>query len=352
MIIQRRNTPLVAHNTIKTYTLRSYKTAVFKNLIMFFFVLYGFTSCEKETKNTVDYNTYHSEIILTEELISQEKYEEALSRYDQLFSQYDFIFLRDYKVASQISFLIGEKEKGLACIKKGISCGWELESLKKLEFLSKNLLDSDWKNIENAYQDLRNIFLRRIDTTLRNSVRSMMDKDQKLAYRASLIEDEKEQEKFISENFPQHSEEQLKNLIKIIEVNGYPGEFLIGNDFWVSTILSHHNSQGTDYVKKDTLFDFIKPKLLKFLRKGYISPYEVALPQDWKRTVISEWNESPYGYLNPPNTSNIDQINNTRKEIGLRSVELRNKLVDIETNTGMNLYLPDWVEGKIKIEEK
>lgn len=91
---------------------------------------------------------------------------------------------------------------------------------------------------------------------------------------------------------------------------------------------------------------------MKFLKEGYISPYEIALPADWKKTVISEWKESAYGYLNPPNTSNISQINKTRNAIGLRSVELRNELIDIETKTGMRLYLPDWIDGKIKIEEK
>jgi len=303
-------------------------------------------------KKTTDYNKYHSKVILAEELISQEKYREALYKYEKLFNEYDFIFLRDYKVASQLSFLIGEKEKGFIYLKKAISNGWELTNIKEQKFLSKYLLDSNWKNIEKQYKNLHKQFLNRIDTTLRNKAYAMIEKDQKLAYKAYIIEDEDEQEKFISENFPEHSEEQLANLIEIIETNGYPGEFLIGNDVWISTILSHHNSQGLDYVRKDTLFDFIRPKLIQFLNKGYISPYEIALPEDWRKTVLSDWNESPYGYLNPPSTANISQINKTRKAIGLRSVDLRNKLIDIEAKTGMSFYLPDWVDGKIKIEEK
>ena len=299
-----------------------------------------------------DYNTYHSEIILAEELISQEKYKEAIIKYEKLFKEYDFIFLRDYKIVSQLSFLIGKKEKGFMYIKKAISHGWELTNINKQKFFRKNLLDSDWENIEQQYEDLHNQFLKRIDLTLRNKVHLMIEKDQKLAYKAYMIKDEEEQEKFISDNFPKHSEEQLANLIKIIETNGYPGEFLIGNDVWVSTILSHHNSQGLDYVRKDTLFNYIKPKLIQFLNKGYISPYEIALPEDWRKTVLSDWNESPYGYLNSPNLANISEINKTRKAIGLRTVELRNKLIDIEEKTGMNFYLPDWVDGKIRINKK
>lgn len=321
-------------------------------LIILFGLLCILNACDKIENNTNDYTQYHSEIIAAETLISLEKYEEALMRYEKLFNQYDFIFLRDYKVAAQLSFLIGEKEKGLIYIKKGISNGWELGHLKEHTFLAKHLLASDWELIEEHYEHLHDQFLNSIDTTIRSSVHAMIEKDQKLAYKAYVIEDEKEQEKFISENFPEHSEKQLSDLIDIIESKGYPGEFLIGNDFWVSTILSHHNSQGVAYVREDTLFDFIKPKLMQFLKEGYISPYEIALPEDWKKAVTSEWKESSYGYLIPPNTSNISQINKARSAIGLPSVQLRNKLIAIETKTGMRLYLPDWVNGTIKIEEK
>ena len=319
-------------------------------LIILFSFFYAITACENDKINTVDYNNYHSQIIVAEELISQEKYNDAIIRYEKLFNDYDFIFLRDYKVASQISFLIGEREKGLSYIKKAIANGLELTHLKEQKSFSNYLLESDWKRIEGQYKQLHNEFINQLDWKLRNKVEAMFEKDQKIAYEASIIEDEEEQ--FIAENFPKHSEQQLLGLIEILDNNGYPGEFLIGNDFWVSTILSHHNSQGIDYAKKDTLYDFIKPKLIHFLNKGYISPYEVALVEDWKKTVISEWNESPYGYLNPPSSSNIIQINKRRNAIGLRSVELRNKLVDIEAKTGINLCLPDWIDGKIKIEEK
>ena len=323
-----------------------------QSLLILIGIFYSLTACQNRFKKVADYTTYHSEIIRAEELIGQEKYEEALDQYEKLFNTYEFIFLRDYKVASQVSFRVEAREKGLLYIKKAISGGWELNDLKEQKYLRKKLRDTEWEDIENQYRDLRSLFLVRIDSSLKNRINLMIEKDQQIAYKASIIEDEQAQEKFISENFPKHSEEQLAQLIEIMETIGYPGEFLIGNDFWVSTILSHHNSQGLDYVKKDTLFDFIKPKLKQYLKKGYISPYEIALPEDWKKTVISEWNASAYGYLHPPNTSNMSQINKTRRAIGLRTVALRNKLVDIEEKTEMNFYLPDWVDGKIEVEEK
>tara|TARA_B100001115_G_scaffold180170_1_gene172067 strand:+ start:1187 stop:2167 length:981 start_codon:yes stop_codon:yes gene_type:complete len=313
--------------------------------------IYALTACEGSAKKNPDYRIYHSRIIEAEELISQEEYQAALIQYEALFADYDFIFLRDYKIAAQISFLIGDKEKGLLYLKKAIANGWEWTELKEQKFLNQHLSAADWKSIEDQYEDLHDQFLNRVDASLRTRVQAMFEKDQELAYEAYIIEDEQEQEKFIVENFPKHSEAQLANLLEILETQGYPGEFLIGNDFWVSTILSHHNSQGLEYVRKDTLFDLIKPKLKQYLKLGYISPYENALPEDWKGTILSEGKDSPYGYLVPPKTSNIFQINKARRAIGLGSVELRNKLIAIEAKTGMSLYLPDWVEGKIEVQE-
>ena len=146
--------------------------------------------------------------------------------------------------------------------------------------------------------DLHKQFLNKINIDIRNRVQFMFEEDQKIAFRASQIEDEEEQEAFISKKFTKHSEEQIKKLLQIIIKNGYPGEFLIGNDFWSSTILSHHNSISPNFVRNDTLYDFIKPKLLQSLDRGYISPYEFALMEDWKKAVISDLDETIYGYVN------------------------------------------------------
>ncbi|QNR23847.1 hypothetical protein [Croceimicrobium hydrocarbonivorans] len=321
-----------------------------RSLISVLGFIYALTACEGSTQKDTDYRIYHARIIEAEELISQENYQAALTQYEDLFADYDFIFLRDYKIAAQISFLIGDKEKGLLYLKKAIANGWEWTEFKEHKFLNQHLLAADWKSIEDQYEDLRSQFLNRIDVSLRARVQAMFEKDQELAYEAYIIEDEQEQEKFIAENFPRHSEVQLAKLLEILETKGYPGEYLIGNDFWVSTILSHHNSQGLEYVKTDSLFDFIKPKLKQYLKLGYISPYEMALPEDWKGTILSEGEDSPYGYLVPPKRSNISRINKARNAIGLGSVELRNKLIAIEAKTGISLYLPDWVEGKIEIK--
>lgn len=48
-----------------------------------------------------DYIVYHRQIMEVERLIAQGSYEEALTTYEQVFELYDFVFIRDYKVAAQ-----------------------------------------------------------------------------------------------------------------------------------------------------------------------------------------------------------------------------------------------------------
>uniref|UniRef100_UPI0040495718 hypothetical protein n=1 Tax=Fulvivirga sp. TaxID=1931237 RepID=UPI0040495718 len=106
------------------------------------------------------------------------------------------------------------------------------------------------------------------------------------------------------------------------------------------------------YNKADTLFDYVRPKLLDALDKGQISPIEFVLAEDWKVASESNHGEVAYGFLGPTlNTKTAKVANSMRKKIGLRSVELRNQLIDIEEETSIDLYLPrnPWQDGKITI---
>ena len=70
----------------------------------------------------------------------------------------------------------------------------------------------------------------------------------------------KSQDNYAENKFAPHSEQQISELRDILLEIGYPGEKLIGNDYWVSTILSHHNSISQAYNKKDRLYPELKPQ--------------------------------------------------------------------------------------------
>ncbi|MGB5205351.1 MAG: hypothetical protein WBN63_14270 [Eudoraea sp.] len=324
----------------------------FTYLTFFYFIFPLFTLTGVENDENRDYLNYHRQVIEAESLIAEEKYGEALSSYENLISSYEFVFLRDYQVATQLAFYLNERQKALRLLEEGITAGWELKELKNNKFLASLQDEPAWTALENNYDSLRSFYLNRIDPKLREKVHEMFKKDQKKALGALFRIGNKAQENYGNKKFAPHSENQMAGLINILQSQGYPGERLIGNDYWMSTILGHHNSISEDYTKKDTLYQSIRPALEKALASGEISPYEFAMIDDWKIAVVSNRTAIGYGFLNAPKEETLTETNLLRQKIGLRTIETRNKLVDIESSTGMNFYLPDWVQGKIIFEEK
>lgn len=325
------------------------KLYFFIYLVFFFFPSIG------EENNDIalpDYFSYHKQIKEAETLISHEDFKGALERYEKVFNSYDFVFSRDYKVAAQLAFYLGDKAATFDLIERGLASGWTLKALKKEKFLSPLQKEPGWTLLKNNYDSLHGVYLNRIDPMLRDSVHEMFKRDQKKAMGALFKIGNSAQEQYGTEKFAPHSEQQMAQLFEIMDNHGYPGERIIGNDYWMSTVISHHNSISEEYTKKDTLYNYIRPALKKALALGQISPYEFSMIDDWRIAVVSNRTAVGYGFLNAPLSGTLSETNALREKAGLRSVELRNKLVDLENKTGMNLYLPDWVIGKIEVEEK
>ena len=311
-----------------------------KILILFHF-LSVFSSLVINAGEHQDYEFYHQQVIKAETLIASENYTEALLLYEQLFIDYDFIFLREYQIASQLAFYDGNIQKSLEYIKQGILSGWEIKSIKKNEYLTPLFKDEVWKLIEKEYPNLQAQYESKLNQNIREQVKKMYAKDQKKALKALLRLSSKSQDKYAENKFAPHSEQQMAEFSAILESNGYPGEKLIGNSTWMSTILSHHNSISTAYNVKDTIYPKLQPKLIEALKNGQMSPYEYVAIDDWYRTVRYDRKEVTYGILDPPSASNLSKTNELREKIFVRPYELRDELMAIEENTGMSLYLSD-----------
>jgi hypothetical protein len=294
------------------------------------------------------YQHYHRQVIVAEQLIAGHRFEEALSAFDVIFESYDFVFVRDYKVATQLALTINDKARAHAYLRLAMQAGWGGRQARKnklirplLKELSKKEADSLSKRHEKT-----------IDDSLRAQVRAMYKADQKMALKALFKLGQKAKIRYNEEQFAPHSEKQLANVIEVLHSHGYPGKRLIGNDFWMSTILSHHNSISSAYNKSDTLYRHIRPTLLAAIDKGQMSPFEFALIENWKAASESNHGEVSYGYLGPALDSlTVETADSLRRQIGLRSIALRNALVDIATETGIDFYLPGspWQHGKIVV---
>lgn len=310
-------------------------------LVILFYFLSIFSSNDINTIEHQDYEFYHQQVIKAETLIGSENYAEALLLYEQLFNDYDFIFLREYQIASQLAFYAGDMQKSLEYVKQGILSGWEIKAIKKNEYLKPLLREEGWKSIEKEYPNLKAQYTSKLDQNIREQVQKMYAKDQKKALKALFRFSSKSQDNYAENKFAPHSENQMAEFTAILEIKGYPGERLIGNSNWMSTILSHHNSISTAYNMKDTLYPKLQSRLVDALKNGQMSPYEYVTIDDWYRTVTYNRKEVTYGILDPPTASNLSKTNELREIIYVRPYALRDELIAIQEKTGMDFYLPD-----------
>lgn len=298
-----------------------------------------------------DYAIYHQEVIEAETLIASEKFSDALQVYERLFDNYDFIFLRKYQIATQLALYLNETEKAKSFLRKGILSGWQMKSIKRNECLAKLRETKDWKSIKKQYRNLHKEYESNLNEKLRKRVKKMFLKDQWKALGALFTFSSKAQDRYAEKRFAPHSEKQIAVFSDILHNYGYPGEKIIGNDYWMSTILGHHNSISQDYNEKDKLYPNIKPKLKDAIENGQISPFEFALIDEWYRLVKTDRKGITYGILEPPTEADLYKTNELRKTVYLRPIEIRNKLVDVQEKTGMDFYLKGspWIEEKIEI---
>ncbi|MFD1316449.1 hypothetical protein [Namhaeicola litoreus] len=323
-----------------------------KIIILFNLILF----CQVTTtqaNESLDYTIYHQRAVDAEILIASENYKDALQVYEELFEKYEFIFLRDFQIATQLALFLNDEQKSKRLLINGIKSGWKIKSIRNNNFLDKIRKGKDWKSIKKQYHALNELYESTLNQRLRKRVKKMFSKDQRKAIRALFAFSSKAQDRYAEKKFAPHSEKQISEFLDILNNYGYPGEKFIGNDFWMSTILSHHNSISNAYNRKDTLYQNLKPKLKIALKKGEISAFEFALIDEWYRASKNDKEEPTYGILEGPLRKDLNRTNKLREIIFLRPIEVHNKLVDIQDKTGMNFYLDGhpWSAAKIEIRE-
>ena len=323
-----------------------------KIIILFNLILLCWVTTSQANEN-VDYTIYHQRVVEAETLIVSENYKDALQVYEALFEKYEFVFLRDYQIATQLALFLNEEQKSKRLLINGIKAGWKIKSIRKNKFLDKIRKGKDWKSIKKQYHTLHEQYESSLNQKLRKRVKKMFSKDQWKAFGALFTLNSKAQDRYAEKKFAPHSEKQIAECFDILNNYGYPGEKFIGNDYWMSTIWSHHNSISSAYNRKDTLYQNSKHKLKIALKKGQISAFEFALIDEWYRASKNEVEEPTYGILEGPLQKDLDRTNKLRKTIFLRPIEVHNKLVEIQDKTGMNFYLDGhpWSAGKIEIRE-
>lgn len=298
-----------------------------------------------------DYTTYHQTLARAQQLIAHKHYQEAFTLYKQVVDRYPFVFSRDYKVATQLALQVGQNQQAFTYLTKAIATGWTLSDIKKNALVSKLQGDPQWRLVEQQYDSLRARYQNGGNQAVRARVEKLFKKDQRKALLA-LFRVGATQEQYAEKRFAPHSEQQMAQLLPIIDQYGYPGERLIHNGYWAAVILSHHNSISKAYALQDTLYPYVRPKLLKALKSGQLSPYEFAMIDDWYMAVKTEHHQTHFGYLSSSLTAQAKaNVDKARESIGLSSLETISLLTDLQQQTGFNCYLPSNLAKKIATAE-
>jgi hypothetical protein len=291
------------------------------------------------------YSLYHQQVISIEEQIVDGNYAEALKGYDEINASYSFLFIRDIKVAAQLALFLNDNKSAISWLKKGMDQGWTWKKIKKLEIIDR-LGEGDQKLLSEypSNEKIQN-------EELRERVRDMIRKDQSMAFRALLRLTESQKNAYTTKKFAPHSEIQMAEMHRILDTYGYPGERLIAENIWASTIICHHNSMGTEYAQSDTLFTALYPKLMKAFDRGEVSPFELAIMLDWRTSMLRD--ECGLGFLTDVTTASLACSDQRRRSVGLRSVETRNALYQLQSEMDIDFVLlgGPWVDGEIEIKQ-
>lgn len=297
--------------------------------------------CSSQGQNYFD---YHAEIIKAEEFIATRQFKESLEIYRTLTNTYEHVFLRDIKVAAQLAAQVNDRVHLFYFLEKGMKKGWTAKDIMKMKIFKKYKNDSAWKILTNNQKQFRTEFESKINLPLRAELKQILKEDQKRAIRVALTPTKKWRERYTNRNFVPHNRTQVRRINQIIDQLGYPGEKLIGDKSWATVIISHN--------EHDTIYHELKPKLYSALKNGELSPIELAMIETWRIVVDTDRKEKGFVIWNET-ISQADAVkaDSLRKSIGLRSIELNNRLIHLQEELDLKFYLTPFHGGLITIKD-
>jgi hypothetical protein len=285
-----------------------------------------------------DYGRYHAKNREIEGYLLEENWEKAFEGYRWLDENFEFIFPRDLRIASQVAWEQKDTLGFQYFSQKAFQTGWKWKHVKK-QLDDHPEFKDDFGNALRKISKSNPIAEVKFPE-VRKQVKKLFIQDQWQALGALFTFSSEKQDRYAERKFAPKAIERTASIKKIISEVGFPGEQLIGNRTWAATILSHYNSISEEFVKKDTTYQGIRDQLWEEWEKGTISPIEFALIENWYHSVSSGRSVASFAILEEEvSQENLPAVNAARKNIGLPSVENYNKLLDLQKRKGMNFFL-------------
>lgn len=302
------------------------------------FTLFVLVCVGRPAQAQQDYWRYHQSILNIESLIVDENRDQALTQYDSLFAQYDFVFCKDYVVALQIALLHGDQSRTERYALSALEAGAKIDALERLPLVKGQLSSALWQKIRSKAPDARKRYHQKINLALNKKLTSNFRYD----------EEHKSDKQRAAGVFQQN----FDFIRSIIDSIGFPGEKLVGIDN------SDWDKVGQNTVARlyDTQYDNAKvivsmlhynrsievlglETFQKAIQTGLLHPYEFAciytfevdleIKMGRKKTQdihLDRWFfEFPFGLKAP----SADWVVEHRKRWGIRSPQDAIRLQEI-----------------------
>lgn len=288
-------------------------------------------------KKNNDYLAYHKELSTIEECIISKKYNEAVNLFNNLISQYQFVFPRDAYLATQIASYSNEKEAAKVFLIKSIESGCSFKMLMKNLHIKKIINDIGLKEFKEIYFKSNKEYKKSISTEVKDVMQKLHKKDREYLIRYYKLYNFFSKEKILLE-WNQYSVMAGAKVKEIIQNVGFPSYKIVGTDNREDSkkgdfkdYISSHMAVillAHDYERiKD-----IMPLLLEEVTKGNISARALAFLRDvitYKRLTKGklkndDFDTYKYGtfLFQDKNIDNISNYNQERKKLGLCSLEI------------------------------
>jgi hypothetical protein len=234
-----------------------------------------FLTCIVLTAHSKDYTFYYRQTQLAEECVLNEQFATALKHYDSAFKDYDFKFARDCFIAAQTAAYIERDSatfKYLSyCIRAGIKAG----CIGNRKIFEHFIRTQYWTRLMGIAPELWRQYLSSIDTNLNKEWTKRFDKEQHVKNQQN------------NEAYFNIIDENVDRIISLLNTGRYPGERTLGikNTVIISETKGFYESEVCEYsahLCTPTLqhfnysYDLLKPKLIKAMYEGQISPQELA----------------------------------------------------------------------------
>ncbi len=296
-----------------------------------------------------DYFVYHSIINRAEEKIGEEDFSTALTIYDSVFTQFEYVFAKDYVIAAQLAAFLDDRSRCMDYMVKAMYGGYKEYCFEQLYQIRRVLNDIDWKEIK------RKEFLCR--DKYRSSVNWPLNIEISKRHRKmDEINDRKWRNQALCENYDfllsAHDFFPSARRIGIDDQNLDP--LLVSTRGW--KLLQDCEACNSKVIYtltqvEDPIRDFGTEYFMNAVRSGDLRPIELSWIYGHDSTNVDCHPESDlienipdlWFCCNPGDPDyNIDRINENRKSIGLGTYETEMKLFKMEMKYSIKLRFGVW----------